>query len=76
MPATLQTYGIDLLPVSERIALVQEIWDSIAAETENYALTPSQRDEIDRRLASHESNPQAAIPWEQVESEALDRLNR
>jgi len=76
MPSTLQTYGIDRLTVSDRIALVQEIWDSIAAETENYALIPSQRDGIDRRLASHESNPQAAIPWEQVEVEALARLNR
>jgi putative addiction module component (TIGR02574 family) len=76
MPATLQIYGIDRLLVSERITVVQDIWDSIAAETEKYALTPSQCDEIDRRLASHESNPQVAIPWEQVESEALARLNR
>ncbi|PZN82776.1 MAG: addiction module protein [Candidatus Methylumidiphilus alinenensis] len=76
MPATLQTYGIDRLPFAERIALVQEIWDSIAAEAENHALTLSQRDEIDRRMASHESNPQAAIPWERVEAEALARLNR
>ena len=55
---------------------MQEIWDSIAAEAENHALTLSQRDEIDRRMASHESNPQAAIPWERVEAEALARLNR
>ena len=76
MPATLQTYGIDRLRFAERIALVQEIWDSIAAEAENHTLTPSQRDEIDRRMASHDSNPEAAIPWERVEAEALARLNR
>ena len=76
MQTTLQTYGIDRLPISDRIELVQDIWDSIAAEAESYALTPSQQDEIDRRLESHESNPHAATPWEQVELEALARLNR
>jgi putative addiction module component (TIGR02574 family) len=32
--------------------------------------------EIDRRLAAHAANPDAAIPWEQVEAEALIRLRR
>ena len=32
MPATVVTLGIDHLPRDERIALVQEIWDTIAAE--------------------------------------------
>ncbi len=67
---------IDKLPVTERIALVQAIWDSIAAEIESTPLTAAQRQEVDRRLAAHRANPQAAIPWEQVEAEALARLRR
>jgi putative addiction module component (TIGR02574 family) len=61
--------------VAERIALVQEILDSIADDTEA-PLTEAQRAEIDRRLAAHRANPQAAIPWGQVEAEALARLRR
>ncbi len=76
MSPTIQSLGIDRLSVAERIQLVQEIWDSIAAEIERSPLTESQRQEIDRRLAAYRANPQAAIPWEQVEAEALARLRR
>jgi putative addiction module component (TIGR02574 family) len=68
--------GIEKLSIAERIALVQAIWDSIAGEVESLPLTEAQRQEIDRRLAAHRANPQAAIPWEQVEAEALARLRR
>lgn len=64
------------LSLDERIALVEAIWDSIAAEVEASPLTEAQRQEVDRRLAAHRANPQSAIPWEQVEAEALARLRR
>jgi putative addiction module component (TIGR02574 family) len=76
MPPTLQALGIDRLSFAERLALVQDLWDSIAAEVEQAPLSEAQRQEVDRRLAAHEANPQAAIPWEQVEAEALARLRR
>jgi putative addiction module component (TIGR02574 family) len=76
MSPTLQQFGIDRLSVSERIELIGLIWDSIEADAEKAPLTEAQRQEIDRRLAAHRDNPQAAIPWEQVEAEALARLRR
>ena len=76
MPSSLEALGIDQLSVEERIVLVQEIWDSIAAEAEQSAITEAQRQEVDRRLAAHRANPQAAIPWDQVEADALARLRR
>ena len=76
MSPTLNALGIDRLSVADRLTLVQEIWDSIAAETERSPLTEVQRQEVDRRLAAHRANPEAAVPWEQVEAEALDRLRR
>jgi putative addiction module component (TIGR02574 family) len=72
----LQALRIDRLTLAERLALVQEIWDSIAEEVEKAPLTESQRQEIDRRLAAHEANPQAAVSWEQVQADALARLRR
>lgn len=74
MSATMQSLGIDKMSPADRLRLVQEIWDSLAAEAEQAPLTDDQKDEIDRRLAAHRANPGAAIPWEQVEAEALNRL--
>jgi putative addiction module component (TIGR02574 family) len=76
MSPTLKALGIDQLSVEQRIALVQEIWDSIAAEVEATPLTEAQKREIDRRLAEHEANPDDVIPWEQIQAEALARFRK
>ena len=55
------------LPVSERIQLVEDIWDSIAAEAPDaVALSESQKAELHRRVAAHRDDPSTAVPWEQV----------
>ena len=74
MPSTLKSLGLDRLPIEERIALASDLRESIEAETE--VLPLAQRDEIDRRLAAHRADPDAAIPWERVEAEALARVER
>lgn len=66
--------GIDRLSVDERIELVQEIWDSVAAEPEAMPLTESQKQEIDRRLAAHREDPDAVVPWDTVKARARARL--
>jgi putative addiction module component (TIGR02574 family) len=50
--------------VGDRIRLVQAIWDSISAEPEQLELTEAQQLELSRRLADHESNPQAVVSWQ------------
>ena len=55
------------LPVSERIELAQDIWDSIAEETPSQLrLTPGERDMLQQRLEDHHANPSSSIRWEQV----------
>ena len=76
MAVSMTDYGIDRLSVEDRLALAQQIWDSIAEEVQRMPLTEAQKQEIDRRLAAHRANPQAAIPWEQVEAESRARLAR
>ena len=44
------------LPIDERIRLVEDIWDSIAADQVALSLTDEQRDELDRRLDAYESD--------------------
>ena len=74
MSPTVQSLGLDQLSVPDRISLVQEILDSIRQDAGNPLLSDEQKKEMDRRWAAHEDNPKAAIPWEQVEAEALARL--
>lgn len=76
MSSLMNALGIDRMSPGERLQLVQEIWDSLADEAEASTLTDAQREEVDRRWAAHLANPQAAIPWEQVEAEILARLNQ
>ena len=40
------------LPISEKIQLVEDLWDSIASEQEAVILTPEQKSELDDRLDS------------------------
>lgn len=57
---------IKKLSVSERILIVQEIWDSIAAEQKSLEVTEAQRDELDRRIAAHEASPNEGRSWEEI----------
>ena len=54
------------LSIPERIQLVEDIWDSIAASPEPLELTKAQEEELDRRLKELDANPGSAIPWEEV----------
>lgn len=44
------------LPFAERIKLVEDLSDSIAADRNALPLTPEQREELDRRLDAHETD--------------------
>lgn len=54
------------LPLSQRLELVEKLWDSIAADIEQLPLTSKQADELDRRLAAHEATPEDGSRWEDV----------
>ena len=59
------------LPLDERIALVEQIWDSIAEENGCFELTEAQKQELDRRIQSAQQNPQAGRSWEEIKTEFL-----
>jgi len=62
------------LPVSERIQLVEDLWDSIAVEKSPLGLSPQQIAELDRRLDALEENPGHGTPWSAVREKILAAL--
>jgi len=64
------------LSVPERLQLVEDLWDSIAAEAtadpSRLPLDPSLRQELRRRSEAYRRNPHEAIPLD----EALDDIER
>jgi putative addiction module component (TIGR02574 family) len=62
------------LSISERIQLVEDVWDSIAAESlDAIELSPEQKTELYRRVAEHRADPSTAIPWEQIRAKLFQR---
>jgi putative addiction module component (TIGR02574 family) len=51
------------LPVAARIAIVEELWDSISADSSNLPLTAAQIAELDRRLAAHDAARDEGESW-------------
>jgi putative addiction module component (TIGR02574 family) len=66
------------LPISERLQLVEDLWDTIAAEAPDEAvpLSPELAAELDRRLHEHEANPSAARSWAHVRADILKGRDR
>jgi putative addiction module component (TIGR02574 family) len=63
------------LDLETRLALVQQLWDSIVADANGGAALPLTADErtvLDERLREDDENPDAALPWAEVKA----RLHR
>lgn len=64
------------LSLAERIQLVEDLWDSVAAEANEdpqcLPVAETQLDVLARRSEAYRQNPGAAVPLE----EALERIER
>ncbi|MDP2181308.1 MAG: addiction module protein [Actinomycetota bacterium] len=67
-------HSFDRLSVSERIQLVEDLWDSIAISSADIPLTTAEIEELDRRLADMGRDPDAGVPWEEVLARIEERL--
>jgi putative addiction module component (TIGR02574 family) len=61
------------LNLSEKILLVEDLWDSIAAMPNSMHVTSSQKEELDRRLKSFRKNPSSGSQWPEVKKRILKR---
>ena len=49
---------------SEKLRLVQQLWDDIADDPETTELSESQRSELEHRLERLRQEPQEGLSWE------------
>ena len=55
------------LPLSERLQLVEDLWESIAADLAASPLPESLRAEMDARLAAYLADPSASLSLAEVQ---------
>ncbi|MCU1327724.1 MAG: addiction module component, family [Bryobacterales bacterium] len=55
----------DLSP-SEKLQLVEDLWDDLATAPETIPVHDWQQDELARRKANLLMNPDSVVPWEEV----------
>lgn len=54
------------LSIPERIQLVEDIWDTIAANVDAMELSKEEKEIIDKRLEAYHKNPDAGLLWKEV----------
>ncbi|MGK2952518.1 MAG: addiction module protein [Thiobacillus sp.] len=66
---------IDLLeeakkrPFTEKLQLVEDLWDSIAEEAAQQRLSSAQQQLLEARLRESDANPEDGKPWDEVRAE-------
>ncbi len=54
------------LPPSERLQLLEALWDSLIEVPEAIPVSDEIKDELDRRLEAYYRNPETARPWDEI----------
>ena len=57
------------LPPEEKIRLIELLWASFTDDPTSLPVTAAQREELRRRVAAHEADPDSARPWSEVRAE-------
>jgi putative addiction module component (TIGR02574 family) len=55
------------LSVSEKLQLLEDLWDDIASNPASVPLHDWQKEELDRRKQNLLKNPGSALSWEEIQ---------
>lgn len=69
MANSILPFDINEYSIPERIAMIGEIWDSMADEATLPPLTDAQKAILDQRIAECEAFPDDVVSWEEIERE-------
>lgn len=68
---TIALQELESLSVSERVQIVEDLWDSIAQSNANLPVPQWQQDELARRKQRFLQNPAVGETWDQVKRAIL-----
>ena len=63
---------ISSLTISEKLELIADVWDSIVIDGDQVPLTDSQKQELDRRLASYDNIENQGSSWQEVKQRIIE----
>ncbi|MGD9966814.1 MAG: addiction module protein [Hyphomonadaceae bacterium] len=58
---------IDSMTVQERLALIEQLWDSLSDQA--VPLTEAQRQELERRLETFDQEKSKAVTWDEIKAD-------
>ena len=61
------------LTAAEKLQLVEDLWDDLAASPESIPVHDWQKDELAARKARYLANPASAVSWEAVKQRIRNR---
>jgi len=64
------------LSVSEKLQLVEDLWDDLAAQPSEIPVHDWQKQELARRKANLMSNPASGLSWDEVKRRVRSRYGR
>jgi putative addiction module component (TIGR02574 family) len=64
------------LSASEKLQLVEDLWDDLAATPEEVPVHDWQKEELDRRKANLLKNPGSGLTWDEVQRRVRSRHGR
>jgi putative addiction module component (TIGR02574 family) len=67
--------AVESWPPEDRLRLIEEVWERLAATPEATSLTEPQAQDLRRRLEAYRDNPKAGSPWEEVKTRLQQRTS-
>jgi putative addiction module component (TIGR02574 family) len=64
------------LSPAEKLQLVEDLWDDLAASPEDVPIHEWQKEELARRKANLLKNPASGLSWEEVKRRVRSRYGR
>lgn len=75
MTATIHSLGLDHLSAVERVALADELWESVASNPDAKLLSEAHRRDLALRLAAYRDDPGTGSRWEEVKVRLIKSAN-
>ncbi|MDY0221162.1 MAG: addiction module protein [Desulfobacterium sp.] len=72
----LNTVSIFDLSSSEKLQLVEDLWDDLAASPSEVPMHEWQKEELARRKTNLRNNPASGLSWEDVKRRVRSRYGR